>query len=177
MKKSIVTKKGDRGYSSLMDGKKFLKSKLIFEILGQMDKLSVDCSLALIYLPKKEKSIAIFLKKIQQQLYYLSAFLAGYEKTKESNFLIQIEDEIKTLENKINDDLKHFIFNSWQLETIYLDVLRVNSRSLERLVVRFSLHKSQFHFLLPILNRLSDYFFLAKVYVHQKYKFKVEELS
>jgi cob(I)alamin adenosyltransferase len=177
MKKSISTKKGDLGYSSLINGKKILKSETIFEILGKIDKLSVFCGLAIINLKKnKEIEIIQFLQELQKELYLISGQLAGCQNC-EIKFLNKIEEKNNEIEKEIGD-LNNFVFNSEFPETIYFDLLRINCRSVERLLVKyFYQNHSEIKNLLPIFNRLSDYFFLEKLFLQKKYNLGTKNLK
>lgn len=177
MKKSISTKKGDLGYSSLINGQNIPKSELIFDILGKIDELSVLCGLAIINLKKNnEKKIVLFLKEIQKELYLISGQLAGCQNCK-INFLDKIEEQTSKIEKEIGD-LNNFVFNSEFEETIYFDLLRVSCRNVERLLVKyFHQNHPEIKELLPIINRLSDYFFLEKLFLQKKYNLGIKDLK
>jgi cob(I)alamin adenosyltransferase len=170
------TGKGDKGKTEI-NGKKFAKDSLIFEVLGELDELNSLIGLAKNYLPKK------FFKKlteIQNDLFIIQANVAYYlyKKFEPPEFLsIRIDDlekEIKEIEKKIKTQ-KGFIIYGSDKDSAWFDYLRGVIRRVERRMVSFTKKYKLDDKILSYLNRLSSYFYaLARFVCYNK---KIKERS
>ena len=143
---AIYTKKGDKGKSSVLDGKRIPKSSPIFEALGALDEVN------------SWLGVVGGFTKIQKDLIAISSILAGAKLDFPAVKTKKLELEIDKLETKL-PILKGFIIPEG--EGAKLHFARALIRRAERAVV--SLHNSSFiihNSILMYLNRLSDYFFM-----------------
>jgi len=170
IKRSIVTKRGDEGYSYVYSGAKLRKDDLRFEAVGTIDELSSFLGLAKSLIKKKNgKDI---LERIQRNLFVLGSEISALDskKTKSkfnSNYIRYLEKRIEALERGII--FKDFVLVGDNLISSILHITRTIARRLERRVVAL---KSAEGFknknILIYLNRLSDLMFLLAY----KYSFK-----
>ena len=71
---SIYTKKGDKGKTSLINGKMLSKSSEIFEILGTVDELNAFLGMVR---ARKRTKVGKILGKTQNDLFFLGSIIAG----------------------------------------------------------------------------------------------------
>jgi len=164
-KKSIVTGKGDEGYTYTRSGRKLRKDDINLEVVGTIDELSSFIGLAKSLL--KDRSTKNVLKKIQKDLLVLGTQFSG-ETIKKLKEKIGIKN-IKYLEKKINEleknlTLENFVLTGDDLTSSALHIVHTITRRLERRVVTIA-SKKEFDNkntknILIYLNRLSDLFFL-----------------
>ena len=74
--KSISTKTGDCGQTSLANGQRVAKDSLVIEVIGTLDELSSWLGLVIANLESNFAAQKIFLEQVQQDLYLLSAVIA-----------------------------------------------------------------------------------------------------
>jgi len=161
-KQSIVTKKGDRGYTYRYSGDKLSKDNLSLEVVGTTDEL---CSF--LGMPKsliKDKSGKDILERIQRDLFILGTQISGISSKKlkrriTSPNIQYLEQRIKGLEKR--SPFKNFVLPGDNLVSSTLHVARTVARRLERRVVALR-NKEKFKNknILVYLNRLSDLIFL-----------------
>jgi cob(I)alamin adenosyltransferase len=164
------TGKGDKGKTEI-NGKKFAKDSLIFEVLGELDELNSLIGLAKNYLPKK------FFKKlteIQNDLFIIQANVAYYlyKKFKPPEFskyrIDELEKEIKEIEKKIKTQ-KSFIIYGSDKDSAWFDYLRGVTRRVERRMIGFTKKYKLDDEILSYINRLSSYFYaLARFVCYNK---------
>jgi cob(I)alamin adenosyltransferase len=164
------TGKGDKGETEI-NGKKFAKDSLIFEVLGELDELNSLIGLAKNYLPKK------FFKKlteIQNDLFIIQANVAYYlyKKFKPPEFyksrIDELEKEIKEIEKKIRTQ-KSFVIYGSDKDSAWFDYLRGVIRRVERRMVGFTKKYKLDDEILSYINRLSSYFYaLARFICYNK---------
>jgi len=161
-KKSIVSGKGDTGYTYTRLGEKIRKDDIRLEVVGTIDELSSFIGLAKSLV--KDRNIENILKTIQEDLLVLGTQLSkrDYGKSKE----IFSFDHIKYLEKGIGELEKNLTFENFvltgdDLASSALHILHTVTRRLERRVVTFT-DETKFDDknVLIYLNRLSDLFFL-----------------
>lgn len=161
-KKSIVTGKGDTGYTYTRAGEKVRKDDISLEVVGTIDELSSFVGLAKSLI--KDQNIKNILKRIQEDLLVLGTQFSkrDYEKSKE----IFSFDHIKYLEKEIGELEKNLTFENFvltgdDLASSALHILHTITRRLERRAVTL-IDKTKFDDknVLIYLNRLSDLFFL-----------------
>ena len=161
-KQSIVTKKGDQGYTYLSSGDKLSKDDLRLEVMGTMDELSSFLGMAKsLVKDKKDRNI---LEKIQRDLFILGTQISvlNFKKLKRG----VTSKNIGYLENEISRLEKRFVFNNFvlagdNLVSSTLHIARTVARRLERRMVTLR-NKEKFRNknILVYLNRLSDLMFL-----------------
>jgi len=182
------TGKGDKGKTEI-NGKKFAKDSLIFEVLGELDEFNSLIGLAKNYLPKK------FLKKlteIQNDLFIIQANVAYYlirrltqtgRRLTQTKFnfpklkgerIKELEKEIKEIEKKIKTQ-KGFVIYGSDKDSAWFDYLRGVIRRVERRTVSFTKKYKLDDKILSYINRLSSYFYaLARFICYNK---KIKERS
>jgi cob(I)alamin adenosyltransferase len=169
----IYTKKGDSGETSLFGGKKVAKNHPLICAYGTIDELNSLIGFLSSFL--KEKQIADFLLKIQNDLMIISSFLSGskIEIDKIVDRITEMEKNIDVYWGKL-PILKNFIIPSGSQLSTLIHLVRSVTRRAEREVVTLSKSESDTLLIIKYLNRLSDYFFvLAR---RQNFKDKKEEI-
>ncbi len=168
----IYTKKGDKGYSTLIEGKRLQKSHLVFELLGIIDELNSLLGICTLYSDKKTKKL---LKDIQDYIFSLGAYASGF---KNEVILESIEKETKNLEYLIDTyslkipDLANFILPGGSEGASFLHLSRVVCRRLERVLVDYSKQNIESRNLFKYINRLSDLLFVLARYDNYKHGIK-----
>ncbi|MFH0846423.1 MAG: cob(I)yrinic acid a,c-diamide adenosyltransferase [Patescibacteria group bacterium] len=174
----IYTKKGDKGESEILGGKKFLKNNLVFEVLGNLDELN---SLIGVCKNKAESfsvkildlTLVELLESIQRDLFIFQSIVAGAEKIITLDNIESLEKQIDFIEKEI-PALDKFIIGGGEDLANFLNLTRSVVRRTERSLVALNEKKSQELNLLIYLNRLSDLFFNLYRFVnfYNKYKEK-----
>ncbi len=160
----IYTKTGDKGSTSLLGGKKVLKSHLRIEAYGTVDELNSYMGLLAAY--TINEPYQVFLTAQQHKLFNIGSLLAV--DGEKSPFPLpeillkdveQIEQEIDQLTNQL-PVLKQFILPGGHREVAFCHIARCVCRRAERCVVK--LHETDFvhEITIQYLNRLSDYLFV-----------------
>lgn len=161
-KRSVVTKKGDKGYTYIFSGDKLSKDDLTLEEAGTMDELISFLGMAKCLV--KDKTGKSILERIQNDLFIvenqISGLGAGKPKQKISLQRVRfLEDTIKRLEKKFT--FKDFVLPGDNLVSSVLHVSRAVARRLERRAVLLK-NKKYFNdtHITIYLNRLSDLLFV-----------------
>lgn len=187
---SVTTKKGDKGESFLISGKKISKSNIVFEVLGTLDELNSHLGLVIVKMKSqkgvKQKSAkelaenAAFLLEIQDTLFYLGAQLAesSKESLKESQ-LTKLENEADRLQIEMAEHwITKFVLPGGTELGAHIDIARTVSRRLERLIVglseqkKLSEEKKISELVVKYINRLSDYLFILRCFVNDRLSVK-----
>ncbi len=161
----ISTKKGDKGFTGLLNGKRVPKYHLRPETYGTLDELNSFLGLARAV--TKDKLLKKMLITIQNHLFTIGAelslagknrhFLKGEITQKEVDWLNRLSLDLETM---VKPDPQFVIYGELQVSSI-LDVARAISRKVERLATKMK-SKRMLHNLkiLEYLNRLSDVLYL-----------------
>ena len=149
----ITTKKGDKGFTSLMNGERVPKDSNIISLFSSIDKLISFLGIC------EDKGISQALY-VQELLYKVFSELS-YGKDINPKFYKILEERINTLEKTL-PELKHFVIPSGI--SSYLHYARALARECEIKAVSLKFENTMIFF-----NRLSDYLFLLA------YKISVEE--
>lgn len=171
----FYTRRGDGG-RSLMGTKKLEKTGPFFEAIGILDELNSWLGVCRAEAGKL-KSIAGFLKSIQEDLFVAQAELAAVvleEKPKK----VLLSDKISALESIIAEinpaipEITKFIIPGGSKLSAHLDYARTLARRAERTVLKYL--SKPYHSNLPgYLNRLSSALFaLARL---ANFKLKIKE--
>ena len=161
----ISTTKGDSGTSKNFSNESFLKSDILFDLLGGMDELSSALGIAYHYSSYKEA-----IQEIQQTLQTINSVVATTkEETLERLPRITVDDieKIEAFEQALLDKKglePKFVLpgSDTTLEGAYIDLARSITRRVERIFVRFVQEKGREDLVheLKYLNRLSDLLFI-----------------
>lgn len=161
----ISTKKGDKEFTGLLDGKRVPKYHLRPETYGTLDELNSFLGLARAV--SRDRGVKKVLLTIQNHLFTIGAelalsgrnrnFLKGEITQKEVDWLNHLS---RDLEASLKPDPRFIIYGELQVSSI-LDVARAISRKVERLATKMKskrmLRNSK---ILEYLNRLSDVLYL-----------------
>lgn len=152
----IYTGKGDDGTTSLIGGRRVLKSDDLVEVYGSVDELSAFIGL-LHDVWTGTGDDRTFLIHIQRNLQKVEAFYAS-EKAQEyeisPNEVAQLEERIDCL-SSLNGPVKEFIIPGGNMAASCAHVCRTVCRRIERRAVKVDTSST----CLRYINRLSDYFF------------------
>ncbi|MDR2520365.1 MAG: cob(I)yrinic acid a,c-diamide adenosyltransferase [Bacteroidales bacterium OttesenSCG-928-I14] len=151
---------GDNGYTSLIGGKRVIKTHPRIEAYGVIDELNSFIGYLLNEID--EKNDRSFLLQIQHILFALGSYLATENTKKEYLFLsenlIDLEKEIFKI-NELLPPLKCFILPGNCSSNALAHICRTICRRAERCIVCIGEQESIHPLFLKYTNRLSDYFF------------------
>jgi cob(I)alamin adenosyltransferase len=142
----IYTRGGDMGETSLI-GERVKKNDLRVEAYGTVDELNSFLGLVISF-GGDEK-----LKNIQEDLYVISAELAGGEQKISHDEITELENWIDSIELP---ELKSFLRPGGSKLASFLHVARTVCRRAERKVVSINVREE----VISYLNRLSDLLFV-----------------
>jgi len=170
----IYTKTGDMGNTSLVGGGSVNKSDFLLDVYGTCDELNANIG-ALI----AEEEMP-FLTKIQENLFIMGGILATpkekYEQYWKSvyweEFLLEIENEIDEMSKSL-PVLDKFLLPQGSRAIAQAHICRTMCRKLERKIAQLCKQDESLLKVLPVTNRLSDYFFILARFLHKK--FNIEE--
>ena len=160
----IYTKTGDKGTTSLVSGKRVLKSDLRINTYGTIDELnSFTGYLASMEIDVHSKEV---LTRIQSLLFSIGSNLALDEKSDKFTLpelkpehTVFLENEIDLMEEGL-EPLKHFIIPGGDQRVGMAHICRSVSRRAERLYVELSQNKEVDQEIGNFLNRLADFYFM-----------------
>jgi cob(I)alamin adenosyltransferase len=160
----IYTKGGDKGQTSLLGGKRVLKSNLRIEAYGTIDELNAQIGLL------RDQNISDYIKekllKTQRTLFVIGALLACEVDPDQFSLSKIGDDDIVDLEKDIDvmekdlPALKRFILPGGHTSVSLCHVARCICRRAERHVVLLSESEMVEEVIIRYLNRLSDYLFV-----------------
>lgn len=160
----VYTKKGDKGETSLIGGKRVLKNNMRVEAYGTVDELI--SSIGIVRACRIEKHYKDFILEIQSKLMTIAAILATEgDEVKKLPKITKVD--VKKLENeidKINDtlpELKKFVIPGGSLPEAYAHMSRSICRRAERVIISLIDKKYEIpDIVLTYINRLSDFLFI-----------------
>lgn len=167
----VYTKKGDNGNTDLLGGSIARKDSLKVDSYGSIDEASAFIGLARFY--SKNKEINEKLKQIQNKLLVLGGYLASDDKGKEMLKDLILEDDVKYLENFIDEynqklsPLFQFILPGDEKVSAYLHVARTVIRRAERKIVSLADQEYLEPLIQKYINRLSDLMFVLARYFEE----------
>lgn len=164
----VYTKRGDKGETDLLGGSKARKDSLKVESYGSVDEASAFIGVARFYC--KNKIMKERLKNIQNKLLVLGGYLASDQNGKEMLKDQISEDDIKLLEEYIDEynqhlePLKHFILPGDNEVSAHFHVARTVVRRAERKIVSITSEENLNPLIQKYVNRLSDLMFVLARY-------------
>lgn len=167
----IYTKKGDKGYTSLLGGSRIGKDSLKVSSYGTLDEANAVLGVAFSMIKREE--LKTIIHKIQRQLFVVGAELASDDKGKNYIKKLISQEEIVYFEKVIDEfeellgPIKEFIIPGETTASSHLHQARSIIRRAERLVVELSKALEIREELIQYMNRLSDVLFMlarAEVY-------------
>jgi cob(I)alamin adenosyltransferase len=164
----IYTRTGDKGKTSLIDGKRVLKSDPRVETYGAVDELNSVLGVVVTNLSQAQGKLKKELEAIQHDLFEIGAYLANPS-----------GDEIKRLEKRITEfeqlidqqtqklpALRNFILPGGGRAGASLHQARTVCRRAERQVVALLQKETVDETVMKYLNRLSDLLFSIARFVN-----------
>jgi cob(I)alamin adenosyltransferase len=170
----IYTRGGDKGQTSLGDGKRVPKHDLRVTAYGTVDE--VNSVIGLVRLSTGAAAeIDTMLSRIQNDLFDLGADLCTPEQENPQYPPLRIvEAQVDRLEHEIDamnaelSPLKSFVLPGGTPAAAHLHLARTVSRRAERLMTELAEHEPVGTPALKYINRLSDHLFVLSRYVNDK---------
>lgn len=161
----IYTKKGDAGKTSLIGGKRVLKSDIRIESYGTVDELNSWVGLLRDHeeMPKTQFDQLI---EIQDRLFTIGSLLATQPEGTKMNLPLIYEEDIDYLEKAIDEmnetipPVYKFVLPGGKMILSHCHITRCICRRAERLTVGLDDDSEQYKLAMKYLNRLSDYLFI-----------------
>ena len=164
----IYTRRGDKGKTSLVSGRRLDKSDLLIEAYGTVDELNafvgdLISQMDLSHLSKE-------LSNIQNILFNIGSLLAR-DGAQIENYPVVLQEDVDHLESKIDaldvmlTKMTAFILPSGNKQIAKAHICRTVCRRAERRIISLE-DQQQFELIIIYLNRLSDYFFVLARYLH-----------
>lgn len=167
----ISTRGGDGGQSSIAGGLRLGKSEPVFEVLGNLDELSVslgNCRLSLAEeqeAPVFHRDLTVQVRWVQEVLVRLGGLVAGLEARREPWVGTGDLEHLEHLESGLMKGLefKGFIHPGACRVGLAFDHARTVARRCERSMVAYrdQAFRDDLGIALAWMNRLSDYLFVA----------------
>lgn len=168
----IYTKTGDKGETSLFNGRRVPKSDIRVEAYGNVDELNSYIGLITTFdIPNDVRKV---LEEVNRVLFEIGTDLATpndnprkIKRVKRLN-----KERINFLEEKIDHysallpELRNFILPGGSSESAWLHIARTVCRRAERRVVELSQKEEINTNIVVFLNRLSDFLFVMARYVN-----------
>jgi len=165
----IYTRGGDKGFTSLGDGKRVKKNNIRIKAYGEIDELNCALGIARIYCSKSLESVLL---KIQNQLFDIGADLC-VPKKRVDGILVKFESielleaEIDKLNSKL-PSLKSFIIPGGSKSSAFLHLSRSIARRCERSIIDLEKKETVSSNVVKYMNRLSDFLFVAARFENKK---------
>lgn len=169
---SVYTKSGDKGKTSLYQGKRVSKASLRIEAIGTIDELNSVIGIAVSTFKAKNPKLKANLLKIQSDLLEIGAALAN--PSSKVNFEPKVKEfelEIDKLDKKL-PELQNFILPGGSLTGANLHLARTVARRAERRITELSEKERVDEGIIIYLNRLSDFLFMTARFINHKEKKK-----
>jgi ATP:cob(I)alamin adenosyltransferase len=178
----ISTKKGDKGFTGLLGGRRVPKHHLRPETYGTLDELNSFVGMA--RAASKNQKVKKILFAIQNHFFIIGSDLAlsgkdrsllkGEITQREVDWLSQLSADF---EGALKPEPKFIIYGETLISSI-LDVARAVSRRAERRVAEMRSKKMLYNLkILEYLNRLSDVLYLLARYEERKARVKPKHPS
>lgn len=162
----VYTRTGDAGTTALGGGQRVPKDSLRIEAYGTVDELNSIVGVAVA--SGLDDSMRERFQVIQQVLFNLGSDLCILEEDKQRLLVPGIEprhvEQLEVWMDEWNDTLeplKSFILPGGDLATAQLHVARAVCRRAERLAISLARAEEVGEHVIPYLNRLSDFLFVA----------------
>ncbi len=160
---NIYTKTGDKGQTSLANGKRISKTDCRLEAYGTADEL--NSFVGNLRAAVQDSEIDQQLSYIQNRLFDLGAILAGAEMTMPDECISLIEKQIDDIQASL-PPLRVFILPAGSEAITRCHICRTITRRLERQMLR--IEDQSYPSEQIFVNRLSDYFFVLARHIGEK---------
>lgn len=173
----IYTRIGDKGLTTLGNGKKVSKSSLRVQAYGNVDELNSAIGVVVSATGKQQLIVRDQLIQIQKDLFEIGTCLANSTRTDKNlndylkQRVLDFEKEIDLLTKKL-PELTHFILPGGGRIGALLHLARTICRRGERRVVKLAKNETLNEQVIVYLNRLSDLLFTMARSVNLKEKKK-----
>ena len=172
----VYTKTGDKQQTGVIGGR-VAKSSLRIDTYGTTDEALAHIGLVYYYI--KDDIIKDQLKQIMRLFFYIGQDLANPHQAIE--YVIKEEDCIVVEQfidyvDALNDPLDKFVLPAGHPSSCHSNIARTIIRSAERKIVTLSLDESINNCILPLINRLSDYFFVLSRYLNKENNYQELEM-
>lgn len=160
----VVTRGGDKGQTSLGDGTRLPKNSSHVEAIGALDETNATLGVLRCHVQAVDADLAVRLADIQNLLFDMGGDLcmpegSAHAKRVEPAVIVTLEAEIERL-RALQSPLTSFVLPGGSLPAAWAHMTRTSVRQAERAVVALSADTPINPTLVPLLNRLSDYFFV-----------------
>lgn len=158
----IYTRGGDKGNTSLGDGKRISKTSLRIQSIGAIDELNAALGVAGLFL---SENFLEEIRHIQNDLFDLGADLCIPETSPKRSLKLK-DNQVEWLERKIDffnkslPPLSSFILPGGSPASAHIHLTRTITRRAERAVINLAEKESINKEIIMYLNRLSDYLFV-----------------
>ena len=170
----IYTRGGDKGETSLGDGRRVAKDDLRVEAYGTADEANAAVGLARLHCGALPEADAM-LGRIQNDLFDLGADLCvPGDSRKDDGALRIVQSQIDRLEAEIDSlngqlaPLNSFILPGGSPAAAYLHLARTVARRAERLICALAREEAVNPLAIAYINRLSDHLFVLARHVNGK---------
>ena len=165
----VYTKKGDKGTTQLIGGKRVPKNHDRIDAYGTVDELNSYMGLLRDQSVRKETHELII--TIQNKLFTIGALLANQDDNNKMKLPLIDEKDVTLLENEIDKmneslpEMRSFILPGGHTTVSFCHIARCVCRRAERLTIQIDENVLQVEIILKYLNRLSDYLFVLSRYL------------
>ena len=173
----IYTRGGDRGQTSLGDGRRVAKHDLRVAAYGTVDEANAVIGLARLHTEAIEDAL---LARIQNDLFDLGADLCRPGADPEEAGTLRMQPrQVERLENEIDslnaalEPLESFVLPGGRPASAYLHQARTVVRRAERLTTDLAAHEPVNPIAVQYLNRLSDHLFVLSRHLNDRGKVDV----
>ncbi len=171
----IYTKTGDKGETSLYDGKRVRKDDIRVESYGTIDELNSHLGFARHFSENQE--IETILKQIQRELFDVAGELAttNREEFPEKIDQTHVDDLEKIIDIYLEkiDKMDAFIVPGSNKGSAALHVARTVCRRAERRILMLSREEAVSDYLMKYVNRLSDVLYALARYLETELNYVV----
>lgn len=167
MKSKVYTLTGDKGTTSLVGGTRVSKDDVRVEAYGTIDELNAHLGqLACDQQLSDLQGMPELVRKIQNKLFNIGAYLATENTSDEAPVFGLVEDDVHQLEAAIDmmdqalPPFRGFILPGGSVLSSQCDICRTVARRAERRIITLAHQAPVNPLVLQFVNRLSDYFFV-----------------
>ena len=168
MKGKVYTRTGDAGQTSLVSGNRVSKDDVRVEAYGTVDELNSNIGVLLHSTKLDDQEIIALLRKAQNKLFNIGAYLAN--DAKDATLYGLSQDDVTALEQMMDHmseelpPMQGFILPGGTRLSAQADRCRTITRRAERRVVTLARTATVDVLALEYLNRLTDFFFVFARY-------------
>lgn len=171
----IYTKKGDKGRTEILGGKRVCKCCVEMEAIGEIDELNAVIGIAKGFLKNSKlrgiKNVVQMLEEIQNDLFVIGSNIAGAQTglagvpKLDSKKVLTLEKWIDEMDNDL-PELSHFILPGGDLASAQIFFARAVCRRAERRIIKMEEKYKLDQEIKKYINRLSDYLFVLGRWVN-----------